>query len=221
MAHGPEDTIERIWKMREPKKLTAPKFWWNVYRQTSTGVVYANQHHTHKLACAVHDGETRTLIARVYDTHWHGHEEGRFDEIVPAAEDQPMTDIDQLVERMESAAKAATPGEWSKASDQYDRPRVIDEYQWTLADMSTLAPNGPRFNAKKDATHIVEAQPQNVLTLIAEWRAQKAEIERLREALTLSADALEGTYGRVDYPATDDCDENVAYLAARKALETD
>ena len=88
-----------------------------------------------------------------------------------------MTDIDQLVERMESAAKAATPGEWSKASDQYDRPRVIDEYNWTLCDMSTLAPNGPRFKAGDDAAHIAIAQPQNVLALIAEWRSQKAGLE--------------------------------------------
>ena len=72
-----------------------------------------------------------------------------------------------------------------------------------------------------DAEMAQEFCMENLPALIAEWRAQKAEIERLRAALTLSADALEGTYGRVEWPATEDCDENVAYLAARKALETD
>lgn len=111
-----------------------------------------------------------------------------------------MTDITELVERMESAAKAATPGQWtSKGPDEFgDYTIQIDGAGLAVAavtngSMWDMGGKFPQHTA--NATHIAEADPQNVLTFIAEWRAQKAEIERLRsEKDQLARDKFDAGY---------------------------
>lgn len=64
-----------------------------------------------------------------------------------------MSDLDEL----KALAEAATPGPWQNEADQYGRPKIKDSNGWTLADLCTLAPNGPRFKAPHDAALIVAA----------------------------------------------------------------
>ena len=99
-----------------------------------------------------------------------------------------MTDIEQLVERMESAAKAATPGPWCSydfmgSGDYHWLVGPTREYHDRIANVNAFPIHGDDMEANgvKNAAHMSLANPQNVLTIIAEWRAQKAEIEKLRE----------------------------------------
>ena len=69
------------WK---PRILEAPKRWWNVFvrpeGRDNSGEAYAHDHVTYRTAVAQEENTFGNKpIARIYDHHWHGCEEGRFD----------------------------------------------------------------------------------------------------------------------------------------------
>jgi len=59
------------WK---PRTLTAPKRWWNVYRDQGE----LTAHHYPEFEDAA-ERNRENLIARVFSEHWHGCDENRFD----------------------------------------------------------------------------------------------------------------------------------------------
>ena len=61
--------------------------------------------------------------------------------------------------------------------------------------------------------------PDHIRYVRADTITALEEREReMREALEKAKSALRDTYGRVEYPATEDCAENIAYIAVCKAL---
>lgn len=133
-----------------------------------------------------------------------------------------MTDIEKLVERMESAAKAASPGKWLIDPNGYsvsiDTDPSIDE-NWPVC--TTRKGMGEPEERKADTTHITEAQPQNVLTLIAEWRGQRAEIEKLRSRVSEMQHYAERAIENPDQPEGRERAFRTIVELARKTLETD
>lgn len=63
------------WK---PETLKAPKRWWIVWRGLHDEL-FAVSHRRLSIAESEKEGRSsRPIIARIYDHHWHGHEEGTF-----------------------------------------------------------------------------------------------------------------------------------------------
>ena len=154
-----------------------------------------------------------------------------------------MNDIDQIVERMESAAKDLAHKEWYVLRQPWvsytdtftilggsPDPHVGVPILETVAD-EEKSEDDDHSEQEVRAAWLEMSNPQNVLTLIAEWRAQKAEIEKLREALEPSGATKVAYIGefwwateeftRVEVPWTVIKDIMKSITArARKALET-
>lgn len=97
-----------------------------------------------------------------------------------------MADYD--LDKIEKAAKAATPGEWM--------------IHWGAGDgyVGQIEPNITRWNGvskpasdhgRNNAIHIVATQPRAILSLISDHRAALAEVERLRGLLSEAGKVVE------------------------------
>jgi len=83
-----------------------------------------------------------------------------------------MIDIDKL----ESLARAATPGYWRQGSVEKDR--IFVEHKDGLGPERVLLRMNTHFECEADAAYIDAAQPANVLALIAEVRRLSVLVAR-------------------------------------------
>ncbi len=86
----------------------------------------------------------------------------------------------EKLKEIEARCEAASEGPWELSKDQYGRASVKDACGWTLADMATLSPNGPRFRAAQDAALIAHART-DVPALIARVKELEGLNERLKQ----------------------------------------
>lgn len=84
-----------------------------------------------------------------------------------------MTDITELAQSLKAAAKKATPGEWRRASTQFNgitaTPFMLGRKEVMIAGVSE----------KRDAEFIAMANPANILALVEALEYYKSREERV------------------------------------------
>ena len=104
-----------------------------------------------------------------------------------------MADYD--LNKMEAAARAATPGPWVRDGHHMSRilkcvrERGDPEAKHICGDFIDVADAGENWMV--DAPFIVEVNPAAILSLISDHRAALAEVERLRGLLSEAGKVLE------------------------------
>ncbi|HBR3960491.1 TPA: ead/Ea22-like family protein [Klebsiella pneumoniae] len=86
-----------------------------------------------------------------------------------------MTDITELAQSLKAAAEKATPGEWRRASTQFNgitaTPFMLGRKEVMIAGVSE----------KRDAEFIALANPANILSLVEALEKAQRYIEELRD----------------------------------------
>ncbi len=113
----------------------------------------------------------------------------------------------ERLKEIEARCAAASEGPWELSKDQYGRASVKDACGWTLADMVTLSPNGPRFRAAQDAALIAHART-DVPALIA-------RVKELEGALVPFADCVFNDNGDMTVGLPSHEDVITAYFVMR------
>lgn len=105
------------------------------------------------------------------------------------------TTTDDLIAEIESAAKAATPAQWSLTV----HTNPVDRFD-AQADDWTISAGGKQVVAEedgirnhRDVRYIAAANPANVLALIAELRSLRADAERFRHLIFNHVGRAKGT----------------------------